>query len=73
MFGNQRETDRRLRALKHASESGNIAVTCRYIGIGQSTCHEWRARFEKGGPISYRTKRCRAASPKPRPSHPVRR
>ena len=49
MSGNQRETNRLLRILKHARESGNIAMTCRYFGIGESTFYEWRARFEKGG------------------------
>ena len=49
MSGNQRETNRRLRILKHAKTNGNIAMTCRYFGIGKSTFYEWRARFEKGG------------------------
>ncbi len=49
MSGNQREINRRLRIRKHARENGNIAMTCRYFGIGKSTFYEWRARFEKGG------------------------
>jgi transposase InsO family protein len=49
MSTNQRELNRRLRILKHARESGNIAQTCRYFGIGRSTFYEWRARFDKGG------------------------
>jgi len=49
MSTNQREINRRLRILKHARETGNVALTCRFFGIGRSTFYEWRARFDKGG------------------------
>ena len=34
MSTNQREINRRLRILKHARETGNVALTCRYFEIG---------------------------------------
>ncbi len=49
MSENQREINRRLSILRLAREHGNIAMTCRYFGIGKSTFYVWRARFEKDG------------------------
>jgi transposase len=49
MSTNQRELNRRLRILKHARECGNVALTCRYFGIGRSIFDAWKTRFDKGG------------------------
>ena len=49
MSADERELNRRLRILKHASESRNVSLTCRYFGIGRSTFYEWKTRFDKEG------------------------
>lgn len=45
----ERETQRRLRVLKHAEECGNIRRTCRYFGLARSTFYRWKVEYEKYG------------------------
>lgn len=40
---------RRLRVLKHAEASGNVAETCRTFGISRTRFYEWRNRAERYG------------------------
>ena len=40
---------RRVRVLEHATESGNVALTCRTFGISRNTFYEWRAVAERYG------------------------
>ena len=49
MSKEERELNRRLRILKHARDSGNVCLTCRYFGIGRSTFYQWKSRFDKEG------------------------
>ncbi|WP_369682050.1 helix-turn-helix domain-containing protein [Malonomonas rubra] len=44
MFSKQREIKRRLRILDHAKQTGNVARTCRYLGIGRATFYRWKRR-----------------------------
>ena len=45
----ERETQRRLRVLKHAEEYGNIRRTCRYFGLARSTFYRWKVEYDKYG------------------------
>src|SRR6056297_1680872 len=51
MFMNkdQREIQRKLRILRHAEESGHVARTCRYFGIGRSSFYRWRQAYAERG------------------------
>jgi len=49
MTKEERELNRRLRILKHARDTGNVALTCRYFGIGRATFYQWKSRFDKEG------------------------
>lgn len=40
---------RRLRALDHAKQCGNVAETCRVFGISRKTFYEWRSLAERYG------------------------
>lgn len=40
---------RRLRALDHAKQTGNVAETCRVFGISRKTFYEWRGLAERYG------------------------
>ena len=40
---------RRVRALEHAAETGNVALTCRTFGISRKTFYEWRTVAERYG------------------------
>ncbi len=37
MSKDQREIARKLRILRHAEETGHVARTCRYFGVGRSS------------------------------------
>ena len=47
MTPDEKEIKRKLRILKHAEYSGNIAKTCRYFGVARSafrkTCRAYQA------------------------------
>ena len=51
MFMNtdQREIQRKLRILRYAEETGQVAKTCRYFGIGRTSFYRWRQSYEKYG------------------------
>lgn len=49
MNKDQREIHRKLRILRHAEETGHIAKTCRYFGVGRSSFYRWRAAYRKQG------------------------
>ena len=42
MTHDEKEIKRKLRILKHAEYSGNIAKTCRYFGVARSLFYLWR-------------------------------
>lgn len=49
MNKDQREIARKLRILQHADETGHVAKTCRYFGIGRSSFYRWREAYRKHG------------------------
>jgi len=55
MTKNQREIQGKLRILRYAAESGHVAKTCRYSGIGRSSFYRWRKAYSErseAGPIN---------------------
>jgi len=49
MTKDQREIQRKLRILRHAKETGHIANTCRYFGVGRSSFYRWRKAYSERG------------------------
>lgn len=41
----QRDISRKLKVFQHASESGNVAFTCRYFGISRETYYQWKRAY----------------------------
>ena len=48
-----REVQRKLRVLQHAEQTGHVAKTCRYFGIGRASFHRWKRANERNGGLSY--------------------
>ena len=44
-----RDIQRKLRALRHAEQIGDVSKTCRYFGIGRASFYRWRAAFQRHG------------------------
>lgn len=44
-----KEAERRRRILQYAEQTGNVARTCRYFGIGRASFYRWRAEYLKLG------------------------
>jgi hypothetical protein len=42
MTKDQREIQRKLRILRYAEDTGHVAKTCRYSGIGRTNFYRWR-------------------------------
>jgi transposase-like protein len=49
MSKDQREIARKLRILRHAEQTGHVARTCRYFGVGRSSFYRWREAYRKHG------------------------
>ena len=49
MTKDQREIQRKLRILRYAEETGHVARTCRYFGIGRSSFYRWRQTYADRG------------------------
>ncbi|MBJ7579507.1 IS481 family transposase [Devosia sp. MC532] len=45
----QREIARKLRVLRHAEDTGQVAKTCRYFGVSRSSFYRWRVAYLKLG------------------------
>jgi transposase-like protein len=45
----QQDIARKLKVLKYAQETGNIAKTCRYFGICRQTFYTWQKSFADYG------------------------
>lgn len=63
MMQGQRDINRKLRILKHAEETGNIAKTCRYFGISREIFYRWRRTYAEKG-------ECGLINSKPCPENP---
>jgi hypothetical protein len=46
-----RDIQRKLRALRHAEQIGDVSKTCRYFGIGRASFYRWRAAFCATGKV----------------------
>jgi transposase len=49
MTKDQHEIQRKLRILRHAEETGHVARTCRYFGVGRSSFYRWRQAYADRG------------------------
>ena len=49
MGGVGKEAERRRRVFDHAKQTGNVAKTCRYFGIGRASFYRWRQEYLKRG------------------------
>ena len=49
MTDQERDVQRKLKVLRHAEQTGNIAKTCRYFGIGRASFYRWKTEYEKRG------------------------
>jgi transposase InsO family protein len=45
----ERDISRKLRALTHARECGNVSRTCRFFGISRDTFYRWKRAYDKDG------------------------
>ena len=45
MGGAGKEAERRRRVLDHAKQTGNVAKTFRYFGIGRASFYRWRQEY----------------------------
>lgn len=49
MTKDRREVQRKLRILRYAEETGHVARTCRYFGVGRSSFYRWRQAYADRG------------------------
>ena len=49
MNKDQHEVKRKLRILQHADETGHVARTCRYFGVGRASFYRWKNAYAKNG------------------------
>ena len=54
MTKDQREIQRKLKILRHAEETGHVARTCRYFGVGRSSFYRWRQAYADRGEAGLR-------------------
>jgi transposase InsO family protein len=64
---------RRLAAVTHAIEIGNVSAAARHFGVSRKSLHGWKTSFEAYGPEGLRPKqRRRPVPPNAAPDHVVR-
>lgn len=44
-----REIQRKLRVLRHAERTGQVAKTCRDFGIGRASFYRWKRAYKRDG------------------------
>ena len=49
MSDQERDVQRKLKVLRHAEQTGNIAKTCRYFGIGRASFYRWKTEYQQRG------------------------
>lgn len=65
---------RRLAAVTHAIEIGNVAEAARRVGVSRKSLHAWKTRFEAYGPEGLRPKAQRRPAPSnATPDHVINR
>ncbi|WP_406478464.1 helix-turn-helix domain-containing protein [Streptomyces sp. NBC_01615] len=61
-----REAKRRLAVIRHVEQvTGNVAMSCRYIGISRQPYYTWYRRYQAEGAVGLRT---RSKAPKKSPN-----
>src|SRR4028118_1115061 len=45
-----RVQEHRLKVLRYAQSTGNVAKTCRRYGISRTLFYQWRTRYQEDGP-----------------------
>ena len=66
MNSQERVIQHKLKVLRHAEQTGNVAKTCRYFGIGRASLYRWKAAYEARGEQGL-------VNAKPIPKNPVKR
>lgn len=66
MTQTDRDVQRKLKILRHAEETGHVARTCRYFGIGRASFYRWKATLEKQGEAALVRKKPIPKNPKNR-------
>jgi hypothetical protein len=66
MGSEKRVITRKLRILRHAEETSQVARTCRYFGIGRAGFYRWQAAYRAGGETAL-------INAKPIPKNPANR
>ena len=49
MTKEERDIQRKLRVLRYAEKTGDVARTCRYFDVGRSSFYRWKAAYEQRG------------------------
>lgn len=49
MTKEDRDIQRKLKVLRHAEKTGDVAKTCRYYGVGQSSFYRWKTSYDQRG------------------------
>ena len=49
MTDQERDVQRKLKVLRHAEQTGNIAKTCRYFGMGRASFYRWKTEYQQRG------------------------
>jgi transposase InsO family protein len=49
MTDQERDVQRKLKVLRHAEQTGNIAKTCCYFGIGRASFYRWKTECQQCG------------------------
>ena len=66
MNSQERVIQHKLKVLRHAEQTGNVAKTCRYFGIGRASLYRWKAAYEARGEQGL-------VNAKPIPKNPAKR
>ena len=61
-----RDIQRKLRALRHAEQIGDVSRACRYFGISRASFYRWKAAFQRQGEAGL-------VNRKPAPKNPANR
>jgi hypothetical protein len=56
MTKEERDVQRKLKALRHTEKIGDAGKACRYFGIGRSSFYRWKASFVQNGEAGLITK-----------------
>jgi transposase InsO family protein len=64
MTSAQRDIRRKLRVLEHATQTGNVAMTCRYFGVSRDSFYRWKRDYETSGELGLINEKPCPANPK---------